>query len=174
MAILVDLVVQDEPNEAAESTSTNPHHHADSPNDAEATIKTSPATTHPEGPASIASNQSPCNLALLAAAYPVIRSIASHLDHTDLCELAGTCKQMRENMLQFRKSLLVTSLECSNVTEMDSLNGKLRNRCVRDLVASCGTCGEPTCRVLRLLSNCNCESKPDRTNVFPRTVYQNQ
>ena len=100
----------------------------------------------------------PRDLTWLAAAWPVITCITSHLDHNDISNLASTCKQMRQNMLQYRKNLLDGSLACSTASREESakpqqstwLNQLPRHRkvlCARDLVARCGTCGEPTCRV---------------------------
>lgn len=100
----------------------------------------------------------PRHLTWLAAAWPVISSIASHLDHNDLSNLANTCKQMRQNMLQYRRNLLDTSLICSTTLRDGNAYSKQSKRsnqssrsrkvlCARDFVARCGTCGEPTCRV---------------------------
>lgn len=122
----------------------------------------------------------PRGLTWLAAAWPVITSIASHLDHNDLSSLASTCKQMRQNMLQYQKNLLDASLMCStkqskrlnqsphsrkvpragdlSASREENAHPKQSTRlnqspssrkvlCTRDLVARCGTCGEPTCRV---------------------------
>jgi len=102
----------------------------------------------------------PPSLTSLAAAYPVIYSLASNLDHNDLSSLANTCKLMRETMLQYRKNLLGASLVCSRdsaeAEERAALQATGRivlfhrdfgDRCVRDLVDRCGTCGDPACRV---------------------------
>ncbi|TVY14254.1 hypothetical protein LARI1_G007627 [Lachnellula arida] len=46
--------------------------------------------------------------------YPVVISIASHLDLNTLDALSLTCRQVRANLLQFRTQLLSTTLRCSN------------------------------------------------------------
>ena len=86
------------------------------------------------------------DLPSLAAAWPVISSIAMHLDQNDLSNLASVCKQMRQNMLQFRNGLLDTSLVCK-ATEPVFDKRMLQLPCVRDLVKECVTCRKATCRV---------------------------
>ena len=153
MAIFVDLDDDNHPEEIKETNSA----------DLEAEGGAISCSTTPAVPCceilSFSSHQTaPRDLTWLAAAWPVITSIVSHLDHNDLSNLASTCKQMRQNMLQYRKNLLDASLICSTTSREENAYSKQSARlnqsshsrkvlCARDLVARCGTCGEPTCRV---------------------------
>jgi len=135
MAIFVDL------SEGVIDEQAAPHN-AD-------TLTTSLAAIHLDEPNT---PRPPPSLTSLAAPYPVIYSLASNLDHNDLSSLASTCKLMRETMLQYRKTLLGASLVCSwfsTATEEKATLLAMTKRvlCVRDLVARCGTCGKPACRV---------------------------
>ncbi|KAF8471157.1 hypothetical protein BDZ91DRAFT_780976 [Kalaharituber pfeilii] len=105
------------------------------------------------------------NLPALAAAWPVISSIAFHLDHSDLACLASVCKQMRQNMLPYRKALLNGSLQCTatrNVTMLGIVTRRQGPPCVKDLVARCYSCDEPTCR------NCISKRSDDQTPMLLR------
>ncbi|CZT10142.1 uncharacterized protein RAG0_14697 [Rhynchosporium agropyri] len=46
--------------------------------------------------------------------YPVIMSIASHIDLNTLDALSSTCRQVRVNLLQFRTQLINSTLHCDN------------------------------------------------------------
>ncbi|TAQ89409.1 hypothetical protein B7494_g2278 [Chlorociboria aeruginascens] len=46
--------------------------------------------------------------------YPIITSIASHIDLNTLDALSLTCRQIRANLLQFRTQLLASTLHCEN------------------------------------------------------------
>ncbi|KAK4241415.1 hypothetical protein C8A03DRAFT_30391 [Achaetomium macrosporum] len=107
--------------------------------------------------------------------YPIIVSVASHIDLNTLDNLSRTCRQIREGLLQYRKMLLVSTLHCVNedlpVDPEETLRYRARagnwyymqdagrtnyngksGRCARDLVAECRRCGTVVCR--------NCTKKP--------------
>ncbi|KAK3359120.1 hypothetical protein B0T25DRAFT_532006 [Lasiosphaeria hispida] len=107
--------------------------------------------------------------------YPIIVSVAASIDLNTLDNLARTCRQMRANLLQYRTTLLASTLHCSNehlaVDPEETLRYRARagnwfymqdtgrsaftaksGRCARDLVAGCRRCGTVVCR--------NCAIKP--------------
>jgi len=112
--------------------------------------------------------------------YPIVASLAGHLDLNSLHNLSRTCRQVRANLLQYRKQLIAQSLRCSRennergTTLADGLrgahlawstnggpssfgritSGKV-GKCARDMVADCQHCGTIVCR--------NCTARP-----FPR------
>ncbi|TVY55816.1 hypothetical protein LCER1_G005120 [Lachnellula cervina] len=113
--------------------------------------------------------------------YPVVISIASHLDLNTLDALSLTCRQVRANLLQFRTQLLSTTLRCSNEYIQSDPERTLRYRarsadwyfvevgrnragtgkvgqCARDLVGGCRRCGDVICR--------NCTIKPPAPVLF--------
>ncbi|CAL3967664.1 unnamed protein product [Diplocarpon coronariae] len=107
--------------------------------------------------------------------YPVIISLASHIDLNTLDALSLTCRQIRVNLLQYRTHLLTATLRCENedvaldpehtfryraraadwyFVEGDTLGsgaGKFGD-CARDMVGECRRCGRVVCR--------NCTIKP--------------
>ncbi|KAL5321954.1 hypothetical protein ACEPPN_009919 [Leptodophora sp. 'Broadleaf-Isolate-01'] len=107
--------------------------------------------------------------------YPIIMSIASHIDLNTLDALSSTCRQVRVNLLQFRTQLISSTLHCDNEdVELDpehtfryraraadwyfveggtigSGAGKFGD-CARDMVGECRRCGKVVCR--------NCTIKP--------------
>ncbi|KAL2071707.1 hypothetical protein VTL71DRAFT_12942 [Oculimacula yallundae] len=107
--------------------------------------------------------------------YPIIMSIASHIDLNTLDALSSTCRQVRVNLLQFRTKLITSTLHCDNEdVELDpehtfryraraadwyfveggtigSGAGKFGD-CARDMVGGCRRCGRVVCR--------NCTIKP--------------
>lgn len=177
MAIFVDL--DDDDNETVQDTSDQPTRSDTPAPKQEDTISTPPSPlphheplTHPSSlitspestPPATASLTPRRDLTHLAAAYPVIFSIATQLDHNDLSHLAYTCKQMRENMLQYRKNLLAASLVCSTTTTKTIQSVRRRVLCVRDFVVRCGTCEKPTCRVLAVASLWSSQALSDTCN----------
>jgi hypothetical protein len=102
----------------------------------------------------------------------VITSIASHIDLNTLDALSLTCRQVRENLLQYRSKLIASTLHCENEdVELDpehtfryraraadwyfidsgrealgSGTGKVGD-CARDMVGGCRRCGRVVCRV---------------------------
>ncbi|KAM7191883.1 hypothetical protein V8F20_009134 [Naviculisporaceae sp. PSN 640] len=107
--------------------------------------------------------------------YPIIMSVAAHIDLNTLDNLSRTCRQVREGLLQYRTMLLVSTLHCSNehlpVDPEETLRYRARamnwfymeeagrttytgksGHCARDLVAGCRRCGTVVCR--------NCAIKP--------------
>ncbi|RDW60969.1 hypothetical protein BP6252_12352 [Coleophoma cylindrospora] len=46
--------------------------------------------------------------------FPIITSLASHLDLNTLDSLSQTCRQVRANLLQYRSHLLASTLHCEN------------------------------------------------------------
>ncbi|KAK0108243.1 hypothetical protein ONS95_003062 [Cadophora gregata] len=107
--------------------------------------------------------------------YPIIMSIASHIDLNTLDALSSTCRQVRVNLLQFRTKLISSTLHCENEdVELDpehtfryraraadwyfveggivgSGAGKFGD-CARDMVGECRRCSKVVCR--------NCTIKP--------------
>lgn len=107
--------------------------------------------------------------------YPVIKAIASQIDLNTLDALSRTCRQVRENLLQFRSQLLQSTLHCSNEDLLPDPEHTFRYRaraadwyfvevgrgsnstgkageCARDLVGGCRRCKKVVCR--------NCAIKP--------------
>ncbi|KAK4219604.1 hypothetical protein QBC37DRAFT_409328 [Rhypophila decipiens] len=118
-------------------------------------------------------NRNPMTRAL--GCYPIIMSVAAHIDLNTLDNLSRTCRQIREGLLQYRKMLLISTLHCSNehlpVDPEETLRYRARamnwfymedagrtsyagksGKCARDLVAGCRRCGTVVCR--------NCAIKP--------------
>ncbi|KAK4127324.1 hypothetical protein N657DRAFT_677958 [Parathielavia appendiculata] len=114
--------------------------------------------------------------------YPIIMSVASSIDLNTLDNLSRTCRQIRENLLQYRKMLLVSTLHCTNehlpVDPEETLRFRARaanwyymqdagrsgyhgksGQCARDLVAECRRCGTVVCR--------NCTTKPPAPIALP-------
>ena len=79
----------------------------------------------------------------LLSSYPLLISLAKHLDLGDLATLSRTCHPFRSLLLLQRENLTSTSLVCKN-------SGKQFCRCVKDLVNECRGCMEPVCRVRSL------------------------
>ncbi|KJY02497.1 hypothetical protein TI39_contig48g00009 [Zymoseptoria brevis] len=115
------------------------------------------------------------NLNLFTAAlscYPVVSDLTKYLDLNTLSELARTCRQAREDLLQHRSILISQTLRCSNqnVTPgkrlADALNasrdawnshgrtdvtiGRISSgkvgACATDMVGDCRKCGVVICR----------------------------
>ncbi|KAL8344636.1 hypothetical protein RB601_004920 [Gaeumannomyces tritici] len=107
--------------------------------------------------------------------YPIIVVIAASLDLNSIDSLARTCRQARSALIQYRSSLIKSSLRCFNEplpvdpeqtlryraragnwyymedTSRTSYSGKPGD-CARDLVGECHKCGQVVCR--------NCAIKP--------------
>ncbi|CAK7246115.1 MAG: hypothetical protein STHCBS139747_007737 [Sporothrix thermara] len=107
--------------------------------------------------------------------YPIVSNIVSYIDQNTLDNLSRTCRQIRAGLLQFRKSLLASSLRCYNehlpVDAEETLRYRARagnwfymedqartnydtksGECARDMVSECRRCGTVVCR--------NCAIKP--------------
>ncbi|CAK7267345.1 hypothetical protein SEPCBS119000_002501 [Sporothrix epigloea] len=107
--------------------------------------------------------------------YPIVSSIVSYIDQNALDNLSRTCRQIRAGLLQFRTSLLASSLRCYNedvpVATDETLRIRARagnwfytenqarfntankaGKCARDMVSECRRCGIVVCR--------NCAIKP--------------
>ncbi|CAK7200964.1 hypothetical protein SEUCBS139899_003664 [Sporothrix eucalyptigena] len=107
--------------------------------------------------------------------YPIASNIVSYIDQNTLDNLSRTCRQIRVGLLQFRKSLLASSLRCCNEDLPVDTDETLRYRaragnwfymedqartnfdskageCARDMVSECRRCGTVVCR--------NCAIKP--------------
>ncbi|KAK6332609.1 hypothetical protein TWF730_004269 [Orbilia blumenaviensis] len=92
--------------------------------------------------------------------YPCIRSIAQHLDRTDLYNLSSTCRDMHQSLLENRRHLLPFTLRCQYsstsaaatqrekmVRRISSIRSPVvRSQCVSDLVNICDRCRRPACR----------------------------
>jgi hypothetical protein len=123
----------------------------------------------------------------------VISNLASYLDLNTLSELARTCRQARENLLQHRSILISRTLRCGNRNADlgkrlgDALSasrdawiaygrsevriGRITSgkvgACATDMVGDCRKCGRVVCRV--------CLASSDRmmlteTHTMHRTV----
>ncbi|CAG8978626.1 hypothetical protein HYALB_00013226 [Hymenoscyphus albidus] len=112
--------------------------------------------------------------------YPVVISIASHIDLNTLDALAQSCRQVRASLIQYRKQLLSSTLHCENEdvepdpentlrsraraatwyfvkTGREGGNGKIGD-CARDLVGGCRRCNRVVCR--------NCTIKPPSSGLL--------
>ncbi|KAH7350755.1 hypothetical protein BKA65DRAFT_605408 [Rhexocercosporidium sp. MPI-PUGE-AT-0058] len=101
--------------------------------------------------------------------YPIIVSIASHIDLNTLDALSSTCRQVRVNLLQFRTQLISSTLHCDNEDVKLDPEHTFRYRaraadwyfveggtigsgagkfgdCARDMVGECRRCGKVVCR----------------------------
>lgn len=96
-------------------------------------------------------------------------SIAAWIDLNTLDSLSRTCRQIRADVLQYRKMLLVSTLHCSNehvpVDPQTTMQFRARatnlwymedarrpkdtkaGECARDMVSECRRCGTVVCRV---------------------------
>ncbi|KAL3424413.1 hypothetical protein PVAG01_03694 [Phlyctema vagabunda] len=107
--------------------------------------------------------------------YPIITSLASHLDLNTLDSLSQSCRQIRANLLQYRSHLLTVTLHCENEDVDPDPEHTFRYRaraadwyfveqgrdvrdvgkvgsCARDMVGECRRCARVVCR--------NCTIKP--------------
>ena len=105
-----------------------------------------------------------------AAISSIIMSIASVIDLNTLDNLSRTCRQVRGGLLQYRSTLLSSTLHCSNeklpVDADETLRYRARatnwfymeddgrsnysgksGQCARDMVSECRRCGTVVCRV---------------------------
>ncbi|EFQ28999.1 hypothetical protein CGRA01v4_11345 [Colletotrichum graminicola] len=111
--------------------------------------------------------------------YPIVMSIAKHIDLNTLDSLARTSRQIRRGLLQYRSILLSSTLHCSNedvpvdpestfrfraragnwyyMEDGRNYNGK-SGSCARDLVTECRRCRTVVCR--------NCAIKPPAHNAL--------
>ncbi|EPS37475.1 hypothetical protein H072_8834 [Dactylellina haptotyla CBS 200.50] len=108
-----------------------------------------PYVTHlPSPPACHPSNSTPT----FRWGTPCIRSVAQHLDRTDLYNLSSTCRDMHQCLLENRRHLLPFTLRCqvgsSNVKRLIASirSPVVRTQCVSDLVNICDRCRRPSCR----------------------------
>jgi hypothetical protein len=99
-------------------------------------------------------------------------AVAAHIDLNTLDNLARTCRRVRQDLLQYRKMLLVSTQHCCNedlpVDKDEILRYRARaanwfymqdlshtssgyrgktGQCARDLVSECRRCGTVVCRV---------------------------
>ncbi|CAD6500593.1 BgTH12-06303 [Blumeria graminis f. sp. triticale] len=99
--------------------------------------------------------------------YPVIREVISYIDLNSLDALSSTCRQVRVNLLQYRKQLIKSTLRCENEVVISCIEHRYHNylierennsrnqgvgRCARDFVDHCRRCDRVVCR--------NCVIKP--------------
>ncbi|KFY20942.1 hypothetical protein V491_03294, partial [Pseudogymnoascus sp. VKM F-3775] len=80
----------------------------------------------PQAPEVINANRNSITEAF--ACYPAATLITSHIDLNTLDSLARTCRQIRENLLQFRSQLINRTLRCSNDAVELNKNHTLRYR----------------------------------------------
>lgn len=104
--------------------------------------------------------------------YPIVVAIVSWLDLNTLDNLSRTCRQVRENLLQYHKPLITRTLHCYKEqpplepedNEMTwyhmSINEgyKRKGSCARDMVGECRRCARPVCR--------NCVIRPPGPSTF--------
>ena len=94
----------------------------------------------------------------------IVVQLAQSLDLNSLHALSRTCRQFRENLLQFNRQLVTKTLRCINEpgqpqpldrvwgTPIDyfgmvCLTPRKVGACARDMVNECRRCGIPVCRV---------------------------
>ncbi|KAI0399807.1 hypothetical protein F4802DRAFT_533550 [Xylaria palmicola] len=104
--------------------------------------------------------------------YPIVSAIVSWLDLNSLDNLSRTCRQTRENLLQYRRPLVTRTMHCYKErpplepedNEMNwyymSIDESYRRKgsCARDMVAECRRCARPVCR--------NCVVRPPGPAAF--------
>ncbi|KAI1273740.1 hypothetical protein F5Y07DRAFT_375474 [Xylaria sp. FL0933] len=104
--------------------------------------------------------------------YPIVIAIVSWLDLNTLDNLSRTCRQIRENLLQYRVPLVTHTMHCYKErpplepedNEMNwyymSINESYRRKgsCARDMVSECRRCSRPVCR--------NCIIRPPGPSTF--------
>ncbi|EWZ36854.1 hypothetical protein BFJ70_g1359 [Fusarium oxysporum] len=105
--------------------------------------------------------------------YPVVEAIASSIDLNTLDALSRTCRLIHHGLIQYRATLINSTLHCQNeevpvdgsetfryraragnwfyMEDGRSYNGKSGD-CARDMVGECRRCGDVICR--------NCAIKP--------------
>ncbi|QDS70499.1 hypothetical protein FKW77_010164 [Venturia effusa] len=163
MVLFVDL-----DDEESGSDHLDPRHHS---------LQHGSNSHEAEAPGDERPNPNRNGFAAILSCYPIVTSLAGHLDLNSLHDLSRTCRQFRANLLQCRKQLIAQSLRCSKEHEdlSSSLADRLREarlawrtnggssyagritsgkvgKCARDLVAECRNCGTVVCR--------NCTAKP--------------
>lgn len=97
-------------------------------------------------------------------------SVVASIDLNTLDNLSRTCRQIHEDLLQYRKMLIVSTLHCTHeqlgVDPAEGLRYRARaadwgymgdmgrsgsggksSQCARDLVSECRRCGTVVCRV---------------------------
>ncbi len=91
----------------------------------------------------------------------IVIAIVSWLDLNTLDNLSRTCRQIRENLLQYRGPLVTHTMHCYKEqpplepedNEMNwyymTINESYRRKgsCARDMVSECRRCARPVCRV---------------------------
>ncbi|KAI1425045.1 hypothetical protein F5Y12DRAFT_399547 [Xylaria sp. FL1777] len=104
--------------------------------------------------------------------YPIVIAIVSWLDLNTLDNLSRTCRQIRQNLLQYRVPLVTHTLHCYKEqpplepedNEMNwyymTINESYRRKgsCARDMVTECRRCARPVCR--------NCIIRPPGSSTF--------
>ncbi|KAI0911269.1 hypothetical protein F4823DRAFT_314365 [Ustulina deusta] len=104
--------------------------------------------------------------------YPIVIAIVSWLDLNTLDNLSRTCRQIRENLLQYRGPLVTHTMHCYKEqrplepedNEMNwyymTINESYRRKgsCARDMVSECRRCARPVCR--------NCIIRPPGLSTF--------
>ena len=106
------------------------------------------------------------NYVITHCACSIVTQVAAYIDLNTLHSLSLTCRQVRHNLLQYRRRLLQQTLHCENEAQNASLkalkpagqnwhilgeaghlvSGKV-SQCARDLVDGCRRCGRVVCRV---------------------------
>lgn len=107
---------------------------------------------------------------LTRAANSIVVQLAQSLDLNSLHALSRTCRQFRENLLQFHRQLATQTLRCVNEPGQPQTSDRVRGfnfvqntpveyfgmvglsprkvgACARDMVNECRRCGIPVCRV---------------------------
>jgi hypothetical protein len=109
----------------------------------------------------------------------IVMAVAAHIDLNTLDNLARTCRAVRQDLLQYRKMLLVSTQHCCNedlpvdkdeilryraraanwfyMQDLSNTSSGYRGKagqCARDLVSECRRCGTVVCRVSWFLCCC--------------------
>ncbi|KAG4416748.1 hypothetical protein IFR04_010077 [Cadophora malorum] len=94
--------------------------------------------------------------------YPVIMSIASHIDLNTLDALSSTCRQVRVNLLQFRTKLISSTIHCDNEdVELDPEHTfRYRARAADWYFVEGGTIGSGAGKFGDCARDMNCTIKP--------------
>ncbi|KAK6513460.1 hypothetical protein TWF281_005085 [Arthrobotrys megalospora] len=136
------------------------HHHHPPPSSTAAAANTSPSSRSKSRRSTSTRRNTLSNdsdrlnkLFRVVGIYPCIRSIAQHLDRTDLYNLSSTCRDMHQCLLENRRHLLPFTLKCQYASSqrakrlIPSIRSPIvRTQCAADLVNICDRCRRPACR----------------------------
>ncbi|GAW21509.1 hypothetical protein ANO14919_110300 [Xylariales sp. No.14919] len=183
MAIFVDLDEESEPPQTqvvrgewdGERTKLQLQQELLAAGNTNAHARDSPAVNDGEEPAAnqgMRENPNRNRVTEALGCYPIVIAIVSWIDLNTLDNLSRTCRQIRENLLQYRGPLVTHTMHCYKEqpplepedNEMNwyymSINESYRRKgsCARDMVTECRRCAKPVCR--------NCIIRPPGNSAF--------